>query len=400
MPNETRDYGDLRVTLTKEFEWKYADNGTGARRDASFFHARAQGDLRPLGSFVTPNYQDQNNKRATLLVGNVPNGSGKPAVASPTSYSSIWDDGGSGGKHDGSIWRPNPPSGYVALGDVCVGNYSTPSTSAIWCVRSDLVVQSDFGANSVWDDGGSGARKDVSVWPLVKPHMGVDGSDKIPVLTDLFIANASGRPEYGRAKVLTLPVPKDFKRFSADLPEFTKNTIPREGDTFEDLEQCSVTLPFTAFFPPTDNSCLNLIPHPFITLQRRTAWYVEDVARNASDESGSHTTKITKGVSSTQSEEMTHSVGVSITTSAGIKAIGGGIDVTLNYQFTYSQSYSSTEFQQTEKTHTFNIGPWTVLVLLTDRVWIQATRSDGSTTLHRIGYNATDDLSRAEIKLK
>ncbi|CAI9630216.1 hypothetical protein GT037_010859 [Alternaria burnsii] len=401
MPNETRDFGDLRVTLTKEFDWKYSDTETGAKRDGSFFHAKSQGDLRPLGSFITPNYQDQNNKRATLLVGNAPNGSGRPAVASPTGYSRIWEDRGSGGKHDGSIWKPTAPSGYVALGDVCVGNYNSPSTTAIWCVRSDLVLQSDFGADSVWSDSYSGAKMDVSVWPIVKPQMSVDGSDKIPVLTDLFIANSAySKPEYSRAKVLGLPVPKDFKRFSADLPVFTKDKIPREGDVFDELAQCAVTLPFTAFFSPTDNACLNLISHPFITLQRRTAWYVEDVARNAADQSGTHSTKITKGVSATQSQEMTHSAGVSITSSFGIKAIGGGVDVTLNYQFTASQSYSSSEYQETEKTHTFNIGPQTVLVLLTDRVWIQATRSDGSATLHRIGYNATDDLSRTEIKLK
>ena len=401
MPNETRDYGDLRVTLTKEWDWKYDDGGSGARRDVNCYHAKSQGDMRPLGSYASPSNHHPNNTRATLLVGNASNGSGKPAVASPTGYSKIWDDGGSGGRHDGSFWRPNAPSGYVALGDVCAGGYNAPSTSAIWCVRSDLVLQSDFRADNIWDDGGSGAKMDGSVWAIVKPQMGVDGSDKIPVLTDLFIANSShGKPEYSRAKVLGLPVPKDFKRFSADLPVFTKDKIPREGDEFNELAQCAVTLPFTAFFPPTDNSCLNLISHPFITLQRRTAWYVEDVARNAADQSGTHSTKITKGVSASQSQEMTHSAGVSITSSFGIKAIGGGVDVTLNYQFTASQSYSSSEYQETEKTHTFNIGPQTVLVLLTDRVWIQATRSDGSATLHRIGYNATDDLSRTEIKLK
>ncbi|KAG9187989.1 hypothetical protein G6011_01912 [Alternaria panax] len=401
MPNETRDYNGLRVTLTKEFDWKYSDSNTGAKRDATFFHAKSQGDLRPLGSFVTPNYQDQNNIRATILVGNAPGGSGGAAVASPTGYTKIWDDRGSGGSHDGSIWRPNAPSGYVALGDVCTGGYNSPSTSAIWCVRSDLALQSDFGSDSVWSDSYSGSKSDVSVWSIVNPQSNVDGSDKIPILNDLFIANSAySKPEYGRAKLFTLPIPKDFKRFSADLPVFTKDKIPREGDEFDALVQCTVTLPFTAFFPPTDRTSLNQIAHPFITLQRRTAWYIEDVARNAADQSGTHETKIIKGVSATQSQEMTHSVGVAITASFGIKAIGGGVDVSLNYQFSATQSYSSSEYQETQKTHTFNIGPQTVLVLLTDRVWIQATRSDGSTTIHRIGYNATDDLSRTEIKLK
>lgn len=86
MPNETRDYGDLKVTLTKEFDWIYSDSKTGAKRDVAIFHVKPQGDLRPLGSFASPNYQDQNNKRATILVGNSANGSGKPAVASFTGF--------------------------------------------------------------------------------------------------------------------------------------------------------------------------------------------------------------------------------------------------------------------------------------------------------------------------
>jgi hypothetical protein len=164
MPNETRNYGDLKVTLTKEFNWVYSDSNTGAKRDVTIFHAKPQGDLRPLGSFATPNYQDQNNKRATILVGNAANGSVNPAVASPTGYTQIWTDRKSGGSHDGSFWKPNAPSGYVALGDVCNGSYNAPSNDAIWCVRLDLTLQSDFASDSLWSDSGSGATSDCSLW--------------------------------------------------------------------------------------------------------------------------------------------------------------------------------------------------------------------------------------------
>lgn len=80
--------------------------------------------------------------------------------------------------------------------------------------------------------------------------------------------------------------------------------------------------------------------------------------------------------------------------------MGGGVDVTLNYQFTATNSSSSNQYQEVAKTHIYTIGPQTAAVILTDRVWIQATRSDGSMSLHQIGFNATDDMSRTEIKLK
>lgn len=51
-----------------------------------FHHPKAQGDMRPLGSFAYPQYEDQNGKRASLLVGNAADSSKTPAVASPIGY--------------------------------------------------------------------------------------------------------------------------------------------------------------------------------------------------------------------------------------------------------------------------------------------------------------------------
>ncbi|KAF1843859.1 uncharacterized protein K460DRAFT_387813 [Cucurbitaria berberidis CBS 394.84] len=400
MPNETRDYGNLRVTLTKDFDWVYNDKGSGAKLNGSFIHAKSQGDLRPLGTYAYAGFDDQSNKRATLLVGNVPNGSGTPAVASPTSYTMMWDARSSESNNDGSIWKANAPSGYVALGDICVNNYASPSTNAMWCVRSDLALQSEFSPDCIWSDSYSKDKTDVSIWPILSPPANTEGSDHIPAINDLFIASTTyNQPDYSRAKFLVLPYPNDFKRFTADLPTFTKDTIPHEGDIFAETPQCAVVLPFTAFFPATDTPSLERIQHPFVTLQRRTAWYVEDVARNAADEPMTQATTITKGVSETQSQEMTNSAGVEISASKGIRLIKGEIEASLNYQFTATESSSTTEYSEVTKTHTYTIGPQTVAVILTDRAWIQAIRSDGSITFQEISFNASDDMSRTEIKL-
>jgi hypothetical protein len=98
MPNRTRVYGGLEVTLTSQFESIYSDRGTGAKYGSvEIHHPKAQGDLRPLESFAHPDWEDQNGKRATLLVGNAP-GNHKPAVSSPVGYTVIWTEWGSGGK--------------------------------------------------------------------------------------------------------------------------------------------------------------------------------------------------------------------------------------------------------------------------------------------------------------
>ncbi|KAI4906696.1 hypothetical protein J4E90_010384 [Alternaria incomplexa] len=400
MTNKTRDYGDLRVTLTKDLVWKWNEKDTGAARYGEFYLANSQGAMRPVGSFGQDKWDDQKDKRATILVGNVPGSSGTPAVASPTSYDWVWDDRGGGGKYDGTVWRPIAPTGYVSLGDVWTSSYERPSTNAIWCVRSDLTMQSHYNPNSLWDDTKSGGNHDCSVWSIIPPQISIHGTEKVTVLSDCHRAiKAYRQPSSDLARVLVLPCPKNFKSFSARPPTFTKDTIPREGDLFSQLQQCEVELPFTAFFPPTHVTSLGMISDPFCKLGRRTAWLVEKRHSNNGGGTIIDEKTIKKGISTTQSQEMVHSAGVEITSSFGIKALGGGIDVSLNYQFTSTQSSSYNEYEEFTDRRQYNVPPYTCSIFLTERVWLVATRTDGSFTLSEIQYNTTDGMNIEEVKL-
>lgn len=88
MPNKTHDYGDLRITLTSEFDWRWDDTGTGARRDGAFWHPKPQDDLRPVGSVVFEGHPNPNNNWAALLIGDSrpPHARHSPAVRSPERY--------------------------------------------------------------------------------------------------------------------------------------------------------------------------------------------------------------------------------------------------------------------------------------------------------------------------
>lgn len=399
MTNATRDYVDLRVTMTSTFDWVWSDKGSGASKDIECYHPRAQGDLRPLGSIAFSSYGGRNGKFAALLVGNNPSSTGKAAVASPTGYDQIWRDEKSGGDYDGSFWRPRAPSGYVALGDVCEGSWNTPSTNKIWCVRSDLAQTSNYFRSRVWDDQKSGAKSDCSVWDIGLPSVGVNGSANIPISSETFRANNSwSEPNNSLAQVLVLPNPKHFVEFTIPPPSFTKNNIPKGGDVYNRIDQCQATLPFTVYFPPTDAASLRTIDYPFCALTRKIAWYVHTVHTNNSGGSISDSTTVTKGVSKTLSEEMTHSAGVAISASYGIK--GFGMDVTLNYQFTSTTSSSFTEYEETSRTQQYTVPAYEATIFLSKRIWIQATRADGSIVLREINFNANDDIHLIGVSLK
>jgi hypothetical protein len=90
-----------------------------------------------------------------------------------TKFERIWSDHGSGADQDGAFWRPIPPSGFRALGDICRVNYSDPnSDDTVALVVKDLsgnALRLPERFERIWSDHGSGADEDVSVWEPVPP---------------------------------------------------------------------------------------------------------------------------------------------------------------------------------------------------------------------------------------
>ncbi|KAI0547967.1 putative vacuolar protein sorting-associated protein [Xylaria curta] len=394
MANRTFDYGDLRVTMTSNYGWVWDDTGSGANRSVCIWTPQPQGNLRALGDYAQPGrFREIGGTRASLLVGQNPNTRPtKPAVARPTDYTKIWGDWGSGGKHDGIIWRPVAPAGYVALGDVgSYGYNSKPSLDKIWCVRQDLVGYGKFLETSTWDDRGSGAGSNTSFWEVQPDAIGVDGAQNLPVLADTFRAQASySRPSGDAARVLLLAVPKNYDRFESPVPTIEPSRLPTRGDQFTSKQQCKVTLPFNFFFPPTHRESLDNISNPFLSISRTIAWYAEGVWVNNTSGTFHREQRMLFGVSKEQREEMTHSVGVEISATYGIKL--SSVSVTLNYQFTYSSSTSLTEYSEREVTEKFDVPAHTASVLFTKHIWIKASRLDSPIVLHQMELASNDDF--------
>ncbi|TGO17687.1 hypothetical protein BTUL_0015g00220 [Botrytis tulipae] len=393
MTNATWDYDGLRVTMTSTFDWRWSDSGSGGKRDGTFFHPRAQGNLCALGSYGNPAYGEITGKKSVILVGPSPNAPAgrSPAVARPTSYTNMWSDSGSGGDNDGTMWRPVAPSGYVAMGDVMASGYGKqPSLNDVWCLRSDLTRLSTYEASDFWNDGSSGADRDCSTWKIVTETNGIDGSEYLPIPPYTFRVSPNyGRPDTSYAVVPLLRVPNAFKRFDFPLPTVTKTTIPSTGDQFGQQEQCSAVLPFIFYLPNDSAWNLARISKPFYTVSREIAWNVEGVWNNDSAGDFNRSKTIKWGISKTQSEEMVHSAGVSVSASYGIK--GFESSVTLNYQFTQTTSKSFTEYQEGETTESFVVPGKTVKVLFSKHIWLKARAGDG-TMASQVEMVANNDI--------
>ncbi len=79
-----------------------------------------------------------------------------------------YTDRGTGGRQDLSLWQPITGNNrYVCLGTVASLDYSAPTglRHKYACLRKELVEQGIFGYE-IWNDRGSGGREDVSLWSV------------------------------------------------------------------------------------------------------------------------------------------------------------------------------------------------------------------------------------------
>ena len=136
----------------------WGDHGSGADHDGSVWRVRALPGFYPLGDIPIAGYSFDWNVDRVLVKGD------QPGVVKPLGYNWVWNDNDSGADSDASIWRPIAPQGFVCLGDVVTNNHGlAPSTDLIRCVHESYVTTSAH-VNWKWNDSGSGGKYDVSLW--------------------------------------------------------------------------------------------------------------------------------------------------------------------------------------------------------------------------------------------
>lgn len=95
-------------------------------------------------------------------------------------------------------------------------------------------------------------------------------------------------------------------------------------------------------------------------------------------------------MSTEQTTEMKHSAGIKLSGNKGIELMK--YSVSLNYQFTYSNSRTFTEYSEKEVVKTFNVPPYNATVLFSKHIWLNVARAGGSPVLVQIEIAAADDM--------
>lgn len=317
-------FGELMLAFTNKFVWVYNDKGSGASQDGGFWQPLPPDGFNALGTLAINNYSDPNTdgNNWALCVASAP-GSNNP-IANPVNFELLWNDHGSGGDNDGSCWRPIPPDGYVALGDVMVSGYDAPSLNTVVCIRKDLTASAIAGTQ-IWSDKNSGAKMDIDVFTLI-PNPNNDSSDSNGYFAvNAFVANNSYNtpnpftlPEMN---VLFLPFPVSSSN-DPQIPELNSINMPSKisGKTVDRI----TTVPFTAI---TDNGrtvSWQIANSPFYYLERNVYYQLElfDYNNTSVDQQLSKT--VTTGVSESESNTFSVTTGISVSVEGGVSFIASG----------------------------------------------------------------------------
>ena len=155
----------LEVLYVDQLDPVWNDSGSGADADGAFYSPVTPPGYEVIGHYGQSDYSS--TRGAVAVVKELLPG----ALAQPTGYQMVWKDTESEANRDGAFWRPIPPAGYTCLGQVVTGydfgtGYAPPSLDAIRCVRRELIAPARID-RAIWNDKGSGAEADLSVWHLV-----------------------------------------------------------------------------------------------------------------------------------------------------------------------------------------------------------------------------------------
>lgn len=383
---ESVRYGALDIAVTDRFLRRWDDDGSGAAMDGVFFNPDFGGGTlyaqgwRYLGSLGSNTQADITGKRATILVRGA--NAADTMIKPPVRFELIWNDRGSGAKRDGSVWRPIPPTGYVALGDVFADfSWDAPNPAYYACIRRELAgrsyVREGVIGDLIWNDKKSGSKSDVSIWQIRPPRYPSDSTERLILGADLLRAHSSYDRPTEAVYALDLPA-VIAKRNPPERPVLTSH---REPDPVAQITDRAVTVPCTIIKDPDKTIAWQVANSPFYTLERRVNYSLQIFRNNeAGTTPAESSVAVTTGVTKEKSEEFSKKTSVTVSASVGVEAKGfsASVSTSVSTELGYSTRTGVSLLNSVTKTHGLTTPPRSSGALWSATHEIVAVRKGGA----------------------
>jgi len=383
-------YRDLEIDFATRFQGKWDDCDSGADQNGKFWRpVPDQAGFYPLGDLAVSGrredvYVESIDGRFAVAV--VKDTSGT-ALRPPTDYEPVWADHGSGAHWDGSMWRPIPPAGYVAMGLVCNSGYDKPSTDVVRCVRQDLAVVG-YPGDPIWNDVNSGAHSDFSSWRVDPP---TSNAGEVCFSPGTFIgvggvhASRDKPARHDCAWVLRTLIPEQAPPAGATLRRPTLQSYDRPSPFEQDTVHYTTSLPWFTVKDSALSDIDKLRTSPVYRLEREDRYRLADHGYNDTTETQAHSYTYTEGVNKSVSESFSHTAGFEIGFEwemvKGFKVSGK-----LSYSFTHTQETTEGWSKEESRTTSIMVPPGTAVALYTVESKYRLFRQDGVQVGNDVDY--------------
>ena len=217
---------------------RWTDSGSGADRDGKFFIPSVENNFYIIGGFGA-----QSGKKSNCITTvSIPpdNPADTPVLlVGPIDWKMIWNDEGSGAEKDGSMWEAIPPdSNYRCLGTVPQAGYKKPDVPNYRCVHNSLtekIVSSEL----IWSDIGSNAARKVTMLKLPNTSSFIAVPDRVSKIEAYDLkADPVARPDPKRVdEILASRMVKIEKDLEANMQEQLAQKQQAEAAEKQRLEE-------------------------------------------------------------------------------------------------------------------------------------------------------------------
>ncbi|WP_308581592.1 Vps62-related protein [Pseudomonas extremaustralis] len=343
---ESIKFGNLLINFTTEFNWIWDNKGSPNASPVGFWRPVPSADFLtdyfPLGDYAVAGHHNINKKIVMAVVCEATpqteddriNGK---ALMPPDEFERVWDDKGSKAYSDGSIWRPIPPSGYVAMGLVASRGYDKPSRNSVRCVRADLVIASYIN-ELIWNNKRSPAKLDFSAWSISPPGA---AAGEVYLSPGTFVGAASyTKPSmHIAAYSLRMQIPLH----TAYPPPAPALSGDRQPAPFEKAVVSNISkLAWFTVKDPNLSALEQLRTSPTYRLERLDKYVLVGFGHNKSSLNQSFKWTATRGQNGSSLKTLTHTTGIEIGTEWGFNVWGasGKVSAKLSGGFTHTQTSS------------------------------------------------------------
>ncbi|MEV4746411.1 hypothetical protein AB0K21_08575 [Streptosporangium sp. NPDC049248] len=289
----------------------------------------------------------------------------------------------------GALWRPIPPEGYVALGDIAVRNDMPPEQYAGYadtvCVKRvhngrSYVRPAECG-QQLFEAGG------WRLWSIVTPHHPDDDLEERLILPlGCFTAvNSSGRPAPTPVTwILDLPAVID-RRPGPEIPELTSHARPPAQALITDR---TVTVPYFMVKDDARDVQWKVTHSPFYRILRRRHY---ELVLYRDNRNGTlpqpERQEVTTGVTREVSDAFSRSVGITVGVQVGVEVsaapLGVGVSTTVTNSVStsietgYERRNTVSTMREETKDRGLNIPPHSSACLWMEHHTLTAMRGNG-----------------------